>query len=635
MKKRLNVWDSDSPPPPDQSLYFLWQSACREESGRVVSAAALIEGNAVELRNRFVKWAEDISEIEVNGKSVRQRLAFDGQLSLWWSSPIAVKCGFEASTWITDALKLLCLRDWIASTRGVQVAELAYHGTRKDIAECVAAICAKQNIEFHWVPPENGVPHTRKMLALLVSKIPRTLQGGLWIARFVARRIGLHQEGAREWMNTRGAVCFVDYFLHIGHRDSSRGHFKSAYWSSLPDELSARGVKSNWLHVLLPHIDGYSARDTRTILRALNSAPDGHETHCCVDSFLTLSMAFVVLADYIKLSIRNLGLRQLPHPPTLDGVDVWPLARKHWLDGLFGTPLASSLMYTHLFRRALGHIKHQNVGVYLQEGAAWEYPMLAAWRRSSHGTIIGNPHSTVRFWDMRYTGAAPSDTGSALDRPQPDLIAVNGPSARSTLVGAGYSNTRLVEVEALRYSHLTQMPNHLVRRDGERRRLLVVTEYSPRVTAAQLDCLKKALPLTSGDWDIWAKSHIACDIPRQTFLNLRMTEVAGSVFELACNADAVFVGPMTSAALDVLGSRAPLAVFRDPNEVDWSPVRGLPGVKRVCSPTDLASFLLSPIAESERACVGEFFHLDTQVTCWRQLILGALPSDPAPDITQT
>jgi surface carbohydrate biosynthesis protein (TIGR04326 family) len=631
MTNCLIVWDYDSPPPPSDSRIFLWRGTCGPVTAGTVSAAALIEADANRLRTRFVKWAEGLAESQSRGTCLRQLLMFDQQLSLWWSSPMAIKCEIEKSAWITDILKLVCFRDWITSDDGLHVTKVVYHGSSGDIAKCIATVCAHRDIDFRWTTTSHSGLWDRRTLARLTSKLPRILKGALWIGRFFAQRIGLGRADALKWANAEGSACFVDYLLHVPRDRSSNGCGESAYWSSLPDDLRARGVRTNWLHVLIPRIDGYSARDARRILRDLNSANGGIETHCCVDSFITLPMTFAVLAQYISFCIRNLHYRAPASLAPLDGVDVWPLAREQWLDGLFGTPLAASLMYTHLFAQALGTIKHQRIGVYLQEGAAWEYPMIAAWRNTAHGLLVGSPHSTIRFWDLRITGSASGGTGSVLDRPQPDLIAVNGPTSRRLLATAGHSQERLVDVEALRYRNLLSVADRPCSGSGALPKLLVVTEYSSRVTTAQLACLRDALALIACGWEIRVKSHIACPIPPSTLRGLGMCEVFGSVVELARDSDAVFVGPMTSAVVDCLASGTPMAVFRDPAELDWSPIRGVPGIIRVCSPVELASFLLNPVTLSDGPSPSDVFYLSSQSTRWQRLILGTLLTNPEQD----
>ena len=66
--------------------------------------------------------------------------------------------------------------------------------------------------------------------------------------------------------------------------------------------------------------------------------------------------------------------------------------------------------------------------------------------------IIGVPHSTIRYWDLRHYDTQINK--SLKDLPQPDMVAVNGPMAWNMLERAGYPMSHCFPVEALRYQYL-------------------------------------------------------------------------------------------------------------------------------------------------------------------------------------
>ena len=90
------------------------------------------------------------------------------------------------------------------------------------------------------------------------------------------------------------------------------------------------------------------------------------------------------------------------------------------------------------------------VSIFL-ENTDWEFLFVQNWRLASLGTLIGVPHTSIRFWDLRYF----YDTRSFLQLPFPDLIAVMALTPPSYVLESGYKDYQLVEVEALRYMYLS------------------------------------------------------------------------------------------------------------------------------------------------------------------------------------
>ena len=92
-----------------------------------------------------------------------------------------------------------------------------------------------------------------------------------------------------------------------------------------------------------------------------------------------------------------------------------------------------NLLNLNLFQQALSCLPSQEKGFYLQENQGWEYSLISAWRSSNHGkNLFGIPHSTIRYWDLRYFFDKRSYNAGVSDcsLPLPDYIGVNGIRAK-------------------------------------------------------------------------------------------------------------------------------------------------------------------------------------------------------------
>ncbi len=173
-----------------------------------------------------------------------------------------------------------------------------------------------------------------------------------------------------------------------------------------------------------------------------------------------------------------------------------------------------NVLMLNLFEKAFSYLPKQANGVYLQENQGWEFGMIQAWRSKQHGQLIGFPHSTVRFWDLRYFYDPRSYCKNLLSLPMPNFVAVSGHSAKNEYVGGGYPTDDLIEVEALRYLHLDIVVDKQRRSrlpSPTRPQLLVLGDYLPSDTALQMNLLRgiaDKLP----NIELTVKPHPACPI---------------------------------------------------------------------------------------------------------------------------
>ena len=138
---------------------------------------------------------------------------------------------------------------------------------------------------------------------------------------------------------------------------------------------------------------------------------------------------------------------------------IWPLFRRDWERSFFGVEAIQNSLTLNLFEKAFADLPKQSIGVYLQENQGWELGMIHSWRDNAHGELIGFPHATVRFWDLRYFFDQRSYCRSQVALPMPDFVAASGKSVKSIYLESGYPAKDLVEVEALRFLYLDKANN--------------------------------------------------------------------------------------------------------------------------------------------------------------------------------
>lgn len=298
----------------------------------------------------------------------------------------------------------------------------------------------------------------------------------------------------------------------------------------------------------------------------------------------------------------------------------------HWRRSLGGPDAVINLMALGVFCEAMRCLPHQVRGFYLCENQAWERAFIHAWRVHGHGELIGVVHSTVRFWDLRYSvDARTLHTATPYPLPQPNAFVVNGSAAAHALKHSGVPRERLIECEALRYEHLSRVSARTIRakRQGLRRDVLVLGDYSEIVTAKMLEMLEAyaAADNVPHRCNYSIKPHPYSNVPLDTFPSLGLklvTEPLGTVID---SYDVVLAANATSAAADAYFAGLPVVVVLDPSDLNLSPLRGRVGVHFVSSTEELARALAEtelnpPAANAPRA----FFCLDPLLPRWSRLL---------------
>ncbi len=312
-------------------------------------------------------------------------------------------------------------------------------------------------------------------------------------------------------------------------------------------------------------------------------------------------------------------------------MDLRPLFRDDWARSFSGQDALANLLYCNLLESAFKFLPRQDVGVYLQENQAWEFALVNAWKASGHGRLLGAPHSTIRFWDLRYFFDPRSYTRTGANLlPLPDMVAFNGPAMREACLRGDYPEECLTEVEALRYLHLERdegASKPVLSLAQGALRVLVLGEYLPENTHRQMCLLERAAQALPSGSVFMVKPHPGCPVRAEDYPALKLEITMEALPLLLGRCDVAYTNNITTAAVDAYCAGVPVVSILDPHNLNMSPLRGREGVLFVSRPGELASALRSAAsAPRPPAMPQEFFTLDPVLPRWRKLLTSL--SDP-------
>ena len=624
--KRIVIWDGASPPLKFDKVTILWRNFSTENHNVLVSIPSLIEARATEYRSKYLSWIFELGEMPIHGKSLIENLVLREGLSYWWMTLIAEKCNFIKSTQITDAIRFIAFVDWAKSRNLVDV-ELV--SSNKAIAECIKLWCKKKGINFRWRRTKDLSGTEPSFIRSIYSYCPLILQGLLWAIYRVSEAWPLRGVDLQQWKEMQGRVTFFSFLFNFNLEKAKNGIFYSHYWGTLPEVLLEEGVETNWIHLYIKNKE-FSSSMAADMLNKLNSSGKNRQVHIPLEGFLSIPVGFRATLDWmrlIKLSVNlereiSLGLSRN------EEMDLWPLFINDWKNSMSGPVAFGNMLNFQLVEAAVKFLPIQQVSFYLQENQGWESCLIQIWKKRRNDPLIGCPHSSVRFWDLRYFFDSRSYNKLAENHlPLPDKVALNGSVATRAYLDGGYPSEDIVQVEALRYLHLEDVEERGVPcREAAKNplRLLVLGDYLSSNTRKQIDLLGKAVKETSYNFSIIVKPHPACPIISEDYPEISMQISMEPIAELLKGCDVAYSSAVTSAAIDAYCVGAPIISVLDPNQLNLSPLRGCDGVFFVSTPEELASALNSVKAEPCVAGKKDYFTINNGLPRWRKIIKNTL-----------
>jgi surface carbohydrate biosynthesis protein (TIGR04326 family) len=617
----LVVWDDESMPPNGIDTVALWQSFSCDTIPDAISIPKLVEDQADVLKARYLGWLYELGEKSIQGRRLVDHLDVRPGFSYWWMTLLAEKSSGKTPR-IYDAIRLFALEGVVKQMHVNQITLISHDMI---LAETFQKWCLNAGLIFYWKPSLSRRVDFKVFqfkryldLLLLIIRVP------IIFAKYLFRRWPLIYPRKGLNISTKSEVIFIDCLIHLNQSAFATGRFASNYWTGLISLFPQVGKVVRWLHIFVPHEEVKTAKQARDLIAQFNHSSHGSEFHDCLDRSFSFLVAFYAMRDYGRLVWRCWRLRKIRYSfiPNDSFLDLWPLFKKDWFDSLLGSTSVWNCLNINLWEKALTSIPHQEKGVYLQENQAWEMAFIYAWKASAHGELIGVPHATVRYWDLRYF----QDKRNYIRQfdnswPMPDKVALNGPVAISAYHSVSYPDSQIVEVEALRYSYINSKGN-LKRNSASLHlplRVLVCGDILPKMSRQMMQWLVLASQSLPTNIRYILKPHPACSISISEYTTLGLSITNAPLEELFLLCDVVFTSNGTSAAVDAYCANIPVIQVLDPNTLNMSPLRGLTGVKYVTGAAELV-IALDKARQPMAALAEPYFCLDDKLPRWRKLL---------------
>lgn len=618
------IWDVDDPYPRANVTIILWRKYSIESSPYIISIPEFVEKKADVLRSRYLAWLYELGEVQLCGRRLIDHLQLRANFSYWWMTLIAEKCNYSKSPNISDAIRLIAFTDW-ADLKHIK--RITLRSANEPLAKCMRHWCKRNDIKFDFQKIANCSPDRFPFMRRAYSVLPFVFQGLIWLFYYLVKRFPLRGVGIGEWGKMSGKILFVSYLFNMSPDHIKHGKFKTNYWAHLPEALRNKGEKINFIHIYLEDNLIPTAKKAANLIRDFNKNEKGGQCHVTLDTFLNFVVIFRALLDWLRLVwvgaciSRKLRVKI----ESISDLNLWPLFQKDWKDSIFGRTSIKNVLSLNQFEFALKALPTQKKGVYLQENQGWEFGFIYAWKSFGHSQLIGAPHTTVRFWDLRYF----FDYRCYLrkennDLPIPNYIACNGGVVKDNYIIGNYPAEHLINVEALRYLHLEKGGKGNISYNTKRDhpiRVLVLGDFLHINTRDQINLLVQATELLSISLNITVKPHPNSPVIVTDYPSISLEITMKPILELLRECDVAYASAVTTAAVDAYFCGIPIISLLDSNSLNLSPLRGCDGAVFVSTAHELAAALEREAKlKKPKLYRNDYFTIDKSLCRWIKLL---------------
>lgn len=588
-----------------------WSKFTNESN--IVSIPFLLKENSDEIKSQYLSLIYEVGEISVKGKTIIEHLKIRNDFSFWWLTLFTEKCNFAKSKHIDQILKLFVFNKWI--TDNPKISSISIITKDIELNKIIKKFCKKKKIIFKTSNRNSFIylSFQHNPLFIFFNSI-------WWLFKFFVKNLNFFLSNKNNSKSLTG-VSFFSYFTNLDKDLIKKNIFKSQYWASLPEFFDTQGINSNWVHFFVKSGNANSLIEAKKIILSFNSDT---QKHYLFESFYDLSIFVESFIDWFKVILKYFFLKRAIKSVLPYNFEVWRYFRKDLNESIFGVSAIDNLLRFNTFNKISNFISKQNLGVYLQENQGWEISLAYSWNKAGNNNLIGFPHSTVRYWDLRYFHDSRNFIrNTKLPLPLPDYVACSGPVIKDIYTRMGYPLESLIEVEALRYLKFENSLDkiNVITNNKNSYDLLVLGDYLIENTVELLTILYRTIPLLDRRFNIIFKPHPACLVDTIDVAGVKIDTSIESIDKLLTLSRIALTSSTTSASVDayLIGNKV-ISVYNGKN-VDLSPFYDISGIDFISNETELA-FILNNMNNNmvENVNKNVFFYLDSKLPKWKKMI---------------
>lgn len=581
--------------------YLLWSTLPEDAPSSCIDINVYIDQNSELLREAYLLRLDRLGSLHVRNHTIVEWLRLPDGFSTWFFSSFYEKNPVQKQLNLVYVIKLLAIlhihettpitlvRDNFNDLKLYQLSKILLHS--KEYRIYLRILLLIKTLLRHCVS-----------LVLVTCRILITIGSRLSRPAYPTKCPG-------------GTISLFDFFASSSDTQDPSS-FKSFYWGDLAKVLQLYSKNLNYFSIYFPTRQFPTLLNANKYLKNLNS----NSSNCFFiispsTAPLVLLRAFVA---WLSVTVRASYLwSQLIFNPSLELFWLY-LIHRAWSNSFCSFTSYLHVMKHYSLDTHLRDIRPQSLSLYLCENQPWESSLIFHWRRYQSSPIIAIPHTTIRFWDLRYCHTNTEHLPIHLLTPKPDYIAINGPLMHQNLSPRTFPFSLQLHVEALRYNK--PHPNYRTYAPSTSRSILILTSIDSSSTTSLLEIIR-SFSLTNPDYDLHLKSHPLLevhDVP-DSITNLSSNH---SLDQLLHSSSIVITDCLTSAVVDALLYPRRVFVYLPDTSLNLCPVQSHPNLSYFRTVSQLSRLLLDkpPLSSALRPQDQTLFYTSYNLIRWTSAI---------------
>lgn len=584
----------------------------KEAPNQLLSVSEYIEHNSDHVRSIYLQWVFEMGQQRIRGnRSLSEILNIQDGINLWQMSLVAEKSIWKTPE-ILNALQIIALHELLLT---YQVDHVELLDSDAILSQMVQQVCDILGTSFST----RGAPKNTHIVRTDTHK--RRISASYALLKYAVRRIPYVVLAEKSRLKHFNPKFVLVSYLHNFTIDSTNSTepVKSDYWGPLVSKGIGHTAEKLWIEIP-PNSDSMRIAFREALeVRRINKLLGSSEKHVILHSYLSLRSvikAFNLFREQVKNASDLSGAINLP---TSQGIDLSPLLKNAWIDSIIGATALRNILWALLFQSALEKYAESSTCIYLQENQAWEISLLNTWRSKRRGKIIGFPHVTLRYWDLRYFFDPRNFMSRTTKFAFPDITIANGDYAMSQLIKGGIQPNFIRKAEALRYLNLRK---HSQRRTStsNQNRVLIVGEYDEVHMKLFTSWIIRQQILGQHDTTVIVKPHPSQPLTKDLFQSLQVEITNKPLTELFDEVDLVLTGSTSSAAVEAYLSGVPLITITSDDSMNFGPLRGFSTVSLTMKEQLTASHVTNAQTFANQPADESYFYRDAEIPAWKALL---------------
>ncbi len=610
--KSIFICDDRTSILPGFDIIILWNDFNGNDRN-IISLSQFVESNAEAYRKLYLSWVYEFSYSLIDNIKICDYLILGQEFKYWSLTSIAQKFNISDTSYINDSIKLFALEKILLESNPEKINVSINNET---INLTIKELCFKSQIPHNLNSKKSKCQLNKyKDLFFLI------LKAFLFFFKYSIGSLKANKKGSNKFVPL-GHISFIDVLVHFDKKAFSKGIFISNYWTELVNKMAKLKIYTNWIHSYYKYNEKASLSEAEKKINNINSNIVNKQFHTIFESSISFKLLLNSLTIYITTLFKSIKLALLDRQyfsPKNSNLNFEYLFRRDLMDSLLGPNKILNIIRFNLYPEVLSKFPNQKLGFYIQEFQPWELILVYTWKKLGFGDIIGVPHSTIRFWDLRYFFDSEIFKSDLKDCYFPDKIAVNGSAAKQILIKSGYQPSIIVEVEALRYLHLIDKcdKNNIIIKSEEEFYLLVCGDFLQSTNIKLFSILTNAINSLQLSLKVFFKPHPAYYFnPKDIYSEVIIIE--DKLENILVNFDVVITSNISSSSVDAYAKGIPVFQYLDGKYFNMTPLRNNKEIRYFSNPSDLHNLFLN--FNSNNRGNDNFFYLDKEVTKWIQLI---------------